>query len=243
MMLRSAVVLGLQEGMQQLSEDDIPVYDDVREPWGEEGSFVSSDGVEVLVELHDAQHQFNLNDLSLPVSQSTYRTPEQMLEELIRRQEIPDATEKAARITAVVNAKAAPLQHPRELLSSFQEDETWVRTLIPFFTALPRPERRPLKLNLNAVQPEVLFAVTGPQASGWVSNILSQRETAPIPSVSAALAGLPPIAKDALTQVVDVRSEFFWIRVTGEVDRMQKSVEALVMRSTGGAVEIMRCQW
>lgn len=243
MEMRAAQNLGLRIGMERLSEDDIPAYDDARESWGQPLRFRSSDGVDVLVEVLDAQNRFNLNRLTLPVTPATVRTPEQMLADLMRMKEIPEANTRAAEWTGAVKELDEELQDPGQMFALAPEDAPLISFLASSIATLPRPESRPMKLNLNSVQPEVLLSVTGPQLAGWVNTVVSQRETAPIPSIGATTAGLPPLVLGALSRVVDVRSETFEIRVTTETDRMQSTLQALVKRTPGGGVEVIRCRW
>lgn len=240
---RAAAVLGLREGMQHLSEDSVPSYDDLREPWAEPLRFQSSSGVDVQVSIRDAHRQWNLNHLSLPVSTSLIRTPEDMMADLFTLLEIRDREEEIADLTRLLRKEELPLQHVSQLLSLQPEWGGALLKLAPHVTALPRPENRFLPLNLNTVQPEVLSATVGPQYQGWVRTVLTQREAAPIASVDAVIRGLPEIARTALTAVVDVRSEYFEIEVRTEQDAVPQTLRALVRRPSAGVVEIVQCQW
>lgn len=243
MIHRSALQLGLREAMKALADDEMPSVDDRREPWGEPLNFVSSDGVALNIQISDALDRFNVNHLSLEMTPDAFRTPEQMLTDLMKSRGIEDAELKAASITQEVSEWEEPLVHPSQLLSLIPDEGQTILVLMPHLSALPRPQGKFLKMNLNSVQPEVLIAVLGPQFSSWVDAVVELRASAPISSVSLATAGLPSIAQTALERIVDVRSTLFMIQITSQTDIMTSSMEAIVLRSSGGDVEVLQCLW
>jgi type II secretory pathway component PulK len=241
--LRAACLLGLREGMQRLNEDTLTAFDDPREEWAQPLRFRSSDGVELHVQVTDAQSRFNLNHLSRPITPATVRTPEEMFADLLIQAGLEVDPGLVRPVANRLREDDITLHDPRQLITLQPELAEAVSVLDPVLSALPPPATGVLKVNLNTVDPAVLSAIVGPSLQGWVNQVMRIRETEPIPSVVAAARALPPLVQDLLRDAVDVRSTLFEISVVCQADGMERTLRAVVRRSAEDGVEVIRCQW
>jgi type II secretory pathway component PulK len=195
----------------------------------------------VTVHVLDAQNRFNLNRLSQPLSPSMVRTPDDMFGDLVRFSGMEDENNLSRTVGPWLRLHDIELHDPWQLVSIQPEYVEFLSYLGPQVVCLPRPQTGAVKVNLNTVDPDVLTAILGPQFRGWVQSVLNFREAAPIPSVSAVTRGLPAIAQSVLPDVLDVRSEYFEIRVTATKDSIQREKVTLVRCPSTGRVEVVRC--
>lgn len=242
-LLRSACLLGFREGMSVLQEDRQPAFDDLREAWAEPIRFITSDQVQLRVQITDAQSRFDVNRLAQPVSPSMVRTPEDMLSDLFEIRGIPIDRDMIRQLAKDMREEDRTLQDPLQFLSIEPPLAESLGFVLGDLSALPRPATGVSRINLNTVRPAVLSAVLGPQLDGWVTQVVSAREAAPIPSVGSLTTGLPPFVQNLLSQVLDVRSMYFEVIVTAVHDDMEQELTALVRRGPSNALEVIRCQW
>jgi len=240
--LRNALLMGLQTGVELLSNDDDLTVDSLQDSWTEPREYTTSDGVRLLIILEDAQNRFNVNHLSLPVPPTMPRTYLDMFESLMHSPDNPVEPFEFQRLQAIILNEEIWF-HNLQALGALPSVITsqWINS--PLLIALPRPGNRPLPVNINTVKPEVLTAMVGPSLKAWTDSVLSSRESQPIRNVGSALRSLPAILQPMLLNALDIRTEYVIATLVAEVDYTQKKGTALLHRLPGGEVEILRCQW
>ncbi|MDF3129926.1 type II secretion system protein GspK [Kiritimatiellaeota bacterium B1221] len=239
--LRNALLLGLEESTSLLLEDDDFAVDGLTDNWAIPLEFTTTEGVHLEVILQDAQRQFNLNHLSLPVSSSMPFTWMDVFEDLVRSTEMEIPAQIFTNLQNEIDVYEVWFDDP-QMLTLLVPDAEALLEVSDSLCALPRPESRPLLLNINTVQPEVLEALVGDSLQGWVDNVLIARETEPLRNLSGVLQLLPTQVQPLLMSVLDVRSEYFTARLVARLDQSEQTLTALFKRSEGN-VEVLRCQW
>ncbi len=239
--LHNTLLLGLEESARLLLEDDDLAVDGLTDEWAQPFEFTSTEEVYLQVVLEDAQRRLNLNHLSLPLRANMPRIWMDIFADLVRNAEL----EVSPQIFTM-------LQNEVDLYEIWFEDPEMLKLLVPngelllavsdSLCALPRPESRPLLLNINTVQPEVLEALVGDSLQGWVDNVLIARETEPLRNLSGVLQLLPAQIQPLLLSVLDVRSEYFTAHLVARLDQSEQTLTALLKRSEGN-VEVLRCRW
>ncbi|MGA0333137.1 MAG: general secretion pathway protein GspK [Kiritimatiellia bacterium] len=236
--LRTALLLGMQQAGQMLLEDDDLSVDTLQDPWMEPREFVSSDGVQLRIQIQDAQTRLNLNHLRLPGLSFRWSG---VLESLMQEAGFEPDPEWFRRLDAQLEEEEVWFENT-DLLSLILPEAGDFVGGTDLLTALPHPDSRPLPLNLNTVRPEVLAAVLAPSLQGWTQTILETRDQSPIRSVDSLINTLPPPVQTALREVFSVRSDWMEARLLAQKEETVRSLRVLFRRSAGN-VEVMRCQW
>ncbi|MDA3875343.1 MAG: type II secretion system protein GspK [Kiritimatiellae bacterium] len=239
--LRSALILGLQEAATSLAESDWEV-DVFSEEAFQRREFESSEGVQVRLQLRDAQDRFNLNDLSLPLTPGTLRSPWDMFEDLLRAQGVEVNQGTLAALRGWVEEEEVWFDHPDQLNVAVADQEIW-QPVLDSLSGLPRPANRSLAVNVNTVRPEVLRAMVGPSLHGWADSVVAARDLEPLHSISNQVRFLPEGIRPVLEAALDVQSEYVEADLVAEVDHTRKTLRALLHRGAEGKVEVIRCQW
>lgn len=239
--LRAALILGLQEAATSLAESEWTVNLLADERFLAR-DFDSSDGVQVRLRLHDAQDRFNLNDLSLPLTPGTLRSPWDMFEELLRERGVEAGQDTLASLRGWIEEEEVWFEHPDQLKWVLADPEKW-QPVMDSLSSMPRPGSRALTVNVNTVRPEVLRAMVGPPLHGWAESVLAAREQEPLHSISNQVRFLPEVVRPVLEAALDVQSEYVEAELVAEVDHSRKTLRALLHRNSEGDVEVIRCQW
>lgn len=240
--LRNALLLGLQEGVSLLSEDEDLSVDALSDSWLQPIAFLTNEGVALRIELEDAQNRFNLNHLTLPPSPDMPWSYLDIFQELVRSEDQPLDRIEFQRFQSYIVEKEIWFEDP-EGLSLYPSSVSGEWTRSTSLIALPRPESRPLPMNINTVKPEILEAMVGSSFKAWTDSVLEAREYEPIRNVGSIARTLPDIFQNMLFEMLGVRSEYVMATFTAEVDNTQRTLSALLHRLPGGEVEVIRCQW
>jgi type II secretory pathway component PulK len=240
--LRGALILGLQEGMKLWSEDEDLTVDHAGEDWAKPRNWMTSSGVELTVQLRDAQDRLNINHLTLPVSENSVRTPMDMLEELFRLTETEVNREAWEEVQTWMTLEEPWFASVDQLRMLAPEVAEWSR-VDAYLVALPRPQRGMLPVNLNTVDPMVLRAMTGSQLGPWVDSVVQAREGEPIRNVESLLRFLPPQIQGLVSSAVSVQSDYVELRAVATYRHTERILTAWLHRESGGNVEIVQCQW
>lgn len=239
--LRAALILGLREAVNTLaaSEWTVEAFSD---PSFQLREFKSSEGVQVRLQIRDAQDRFNLNDLRLPLTPDTPRSPWRMFEDLLRARGVEIKPEALTALRGWIETEEVWFESPDQLKLALGDDAFWspVRDSL---SSLPRPSNRALSLNVNTVRPEVFRAMVGPSLHGWADSVLAAREQEPIRNIAAWLQVLPDVIRPSLDAALDVRSEYVEATLVAETDHTRKTLSALLHRVSGDGVEVIRCRW
>jgi type II secretory pathway component PulK len=239
--LRSALILGLQVAVDTLAESEWTVetfFDGNPGP----KEFLSSDEVYVQIQLQDAQDRFNLNDLSLPLTPGTLRSPWDMFEDLLRAQGVEVSQAGLNTMRLKIEEEAFWFESPDQL-ALFPGDMGQWDPALSSLSSLPRPSNRALTINLNTVRPEVLRAMVGSPLHGWADSVLEAREQEPIRNVETRLRTLPEVIRPVLEAALDVRSDYVETFLVAEVDQTRMTLRALLHRGSTGEIEVVRCLW
>lgn len=240
--LRNALILGLQQGMNTLSEDEDLTVDAPSEAWAQAAEFVSSDGVVLQLQLADAQRGFNLNHLSLKASPGSPRRFLEIFEDVLQNAGIDVEPADLKQLQSVIDDESVWFESLQTLQVLTPEADRYLEAA-DLLCALPRPSARPLALNVNTVSPEVLHALLGNSLKGWANQILERREQEPIRSLERYTGSLPPQLQRVLLDLLTVRSDYIEARLIAQHRNTEMRLSALLHRLPGGEVEVLRCQW
>jgi type II secretory pathway component PulK len=240
--LQTALLLALREGMALLAGDTQLAVDHPEEEWARPRRLRAESGVEVELRLYDAQNRINLNHLSLAASPLNPRSVGEMWSDLLQTRPPAVALEALKRLERVVQSEKVWLAVPEEIILLQPAAADWLAAH-PGVSALPNPAGRPLPVNLNSVEEDVLVAMTGSSLAAWARQVLSARAQAPLQSAAAQLHTLPPTVVAVLAEQITVRSDLFELRALAVKDGMPMELMALLRRAADGEVEVLQCRW
>jgi general secretion pathway protein K len=110
-----------------------------------------------------------------------------------------------------------------------------VAKLRPYVTALPGPHTL---VNANTASPQVLAAMLPELSASEIAELVRAREAKPFRSKDD-IAGAAKKATRASLAFLDVKSDFFSVRVRVAQDDVEVAVEALVQRDTAGNAALL----
>jgi len=108
-------------------------------------------------------------------------------------------------------------------------------------TLIPGPHRRVTPINLNTAPENVLMVLFGRGQQQLAHAVLTLRSAAPLRSTDGLVVLADPLRMTRLMPYLDVKSEWFRIRVRVRGARHSLAAEALVRRGADGTVRIV--QW
>jgi len=240
--LRGALLLGLQEGMRQWSEDEtwiLPRNETDPQPFWD---LRTDSGAAVTIRLRDAQDRLNLNHLNLPVTPEFPRSAMDMLQDLLAMTDPESDPESFVRFGRAVEELEPWFSGVGQIDRLEPATREW-RAVRTYLVALPHPRERWLPVNVNTAPPELLEAILGVRFRGWIDTLVRARETGPIMDLAHYLMFLPELVRQPVSRVLDVRSEIAEVTVTAEGWNTRRGLTAWVRRSHGGDVEVIRCRW
>jgi type II secretory pathway component PulK len=240
--LRNALILGLQQGMMTLADDEDLGVDAPSEAWAQPAAFISNDGVALQLQLADAQRGFNLNHLSLKPGPGSPRSFLEIFEDILQNAGVEVEPADLKRLQSVIDEESVWFESLQTLQLLTPEAERYLEAA-DLLCAVPRPSARPLALNVNTVSPEVLHALLGSSLKGWANQILERREQEPIRSLEKFTLSLPPQLQAVLLDLLTVRSDYIEARLIAQHRNTEMRLSALLHRLPGGEVEVLRCQW
>ena len=208
--------------------------------------------------IDDEQGKFNLNNLVAEgKSESDFKILQRILRELGLPMELADAVmdwidadqdltgnggaEDAYYLSLPRPYRAAnqPLAHIDELYRIRGFNAATVARLRPHVTALPGRKRT--AVNINTASAVVLNAIfDGKVARDKLEERLAMRRTKPFLSTNDIAQWAPGADARATSTDLNVKSDFFTVRVRVEQDDIHLAAEALVQRSAqGGATTLV----
>lgn len=263
--LRAAAADAAWEALRRLAADDNLLVDHTNEPWAEPAAWRLPDGTEVSVAVADENRCFNVNNLALGPVAAGKRAPLDVVRDLLPRHPDPaaqalrlrdriDPGREGAGIAGATNAVSdAWLESPGELAELLATDGyaggrppglTVLPLRQPGWTAVaPAGREIPARLepvNLNTASREVLLALLGPENSGAVMAICTQRESAPLVSLAVLGRLLKTGADNPWASACAVCSSFFSVTARAEQAGCRETVYVLAARDAQGSVGILR---
>lgn len=108
-------------------------------------------------------------------------------------------------------------------------------------TWIPGPHRRVTPINLNTAPDELLAVLFGRGQQHLAHAVVTLRSAAPLRLTDGIVVLADPLRATRLLPYLDVKSEWFRIRVRVRGPRQSVAAEALVRRNTDGTVRVV--QW
>lgn len=269
-LLDAALEDAVQNSLLLLADDPDALLDHPGEPWAKPLEVEAPSGVNLYVSIEDANRRFDLNNLHTGPLDATLRPAEDMLADLLLYTGDYESSEHATALRDWIDPEdegprekrwyeeqILPQRPPNRPLASLTElpsvtgftremldrkpPQPEARSFAELVTAIPFSRSRPVAVNVNTAEPEVLRCILGPAFPTVAETILGVRDRTPLVSLDSLAAVLPPREAATAAAFFSVRSDWFVINARAFHQGSSAACRVLVRRATDGAIEVM--QW
>lgn len=261
--LRAATLDAVWGVLLALGRDAEEQVDHTNKFWAEPVSQLLPNGVEITLQLEDADRYFNINNLCKQLPEDAPRQPWQIVADLLALANQPAPVPQAQslrdwlRVPSTNSADelnhaladrpgGVPLESPQELVQALAQGGA-SGTLPAGLTVLPAPSARRLvisnvfsSVNLNTADNAVILAVLGPRNAAAAAALDRLRASGPLISLAPLGRLLPAGQEQVWNGYFDVKSAYFSVTARAVKEDAKQEVYALVHRDQQGNVEIIR---
>ncbi len=263
MKLSTSAWMGTKSGIELAKHvliEDKGDVDSLDETWAAKSEAYPIDDGMVYISIKDANRFYNLNDLvddkgivrsqEVSIAKRLFRAvevPEALVDAVIDWMDADasvhgaDGAEDSAYFEYDYRVKNAPFDRLNELLLVKGMTREYWLILKKVITISPSGDK-PLKINLNSAEKELLIALFPKATDSDIELIISSREGAPYIKIEEAI-GIPgeyEWAKGAERSRLSVSSDCFIIRSESEFGRARWGEEVMVKRTAKGISTLYR---
>lgn len=266
--LRIVAVDAAKQLLQRLADDEDLLADHVSEEWAEPLAIEHPDGVVVRGRILDAQSRFDLNNLAATRPANSSERAAQALRDIIHECGLArsggvvealadwiDADQDGLYESRIYLKKDLPYETPNGTMDSIQELD-WIEgwslemlaainqegrpALRELVAVIPVERREPIAVNVNTAPPQLLKTLLGAGNSQIVDLLVSMRTELPIRSLAMLENAVGSFELERIEPYLDVKSEFFDVRVDAEHEGHAVLLSALAQRASDGTVSVLR---
>lgn len=254
--------------LRVLGSDSDLLADHMLETWAEPVEIDYPSGVRTEGVVMDAQAYFDINNLTATRPVNVIELVKRVMTDIMRECGISYPSQPIESAKDWVDedgegtyesdfylAKSDPYRTPDSAMQSLRELD-WVEgwsldmfteqrddhmpRLSDVLTVLPVHRNTPIPVNVNTASADLLTAMIGGDNRQVVDLIVSMRSSTPLRSVELIETAIGSDRMESLRPFLDVKSNYYRIKVLAEREERSFSLNALARRDSSGEVSVIR---